>query len=91
MLSTLLRVLRRPAPTPASLDDAIPVALESLRRRVAALEALELERAAEHHAMVDKLERLYKRLATRIAREAASESNGSGESPLDIRRRLRGS
>lgn len=86
MLSTLMRALRTPTPTPASLDDAIPRELESLRRRVALLEDAEAQRAAEHHAMVDQLSRLYKRLATRIARE--TNGHASEESPLQLRNRL---
>lgn len=58
-----------------------------LHGAVAEAQASELERAADHAAMVDKLERIYKRFATRIAREGAAEPE---ESPLTLRNRLRG-
>lgn len=103
-MSWLLRALRTVSPHPtaerrASLHDA-----DALRSRVAALEthvkalydetaqlrSEQARREAEHGAMVDQLARLYKRVTTRILREAGSSSD-SEESPLQLRHRIRGS
>lgn len=90
----LRRLLRTLLLTPAPLDGATSRAAEPLRRvdeleaRIVVLERAETLRAAEHAAMVDQLERLYKRIAARIARENGSQS--SGESVLDLKQRLKG-
>jgi hypothetical protein len=68
-----------------------PDALGELVGRVAALERAEATRAGEHAAMVDQLERLYKRVSARIAREQPSNNGGAGrsdESVLSLRQRL---
>jgi hypothetical protein len=73
---------------PSLLPDA------ALLARVAALEDTlhqlhrsEAIRSAEHAAMVDKLDRLYKRVAARVAR---GENGATDESTLAMRNRLRG-
>lgn len=89
----MLRTVRRWFGT-VHVDDIFP--------RLERLERAELERAAEHAAMVDRLDRLYKRISARIARAPSPEdapestnvppvrSRPSGESPLSLRHRLRG-
>lgn len=62
--------------------------LAQLERRVEALEASETLRVAEHATMLDRLERLYRRLSARITRAAQLEPDSNGESPLDLKRRL---
>lgn len=61
-----------------------------LYERVLEIDRSEAVRNAEHAAMVDRLERLYKRMATRIAREngAVTAPTDNGESVLAMRRRL---
>lgn len=49
------------------------------------LKSESVEREAEHAAQLDKLARLYKRVAQRIAQEGAAEPT---ESVLELRRRL---
>lgn len=91
MLNTLRRVLGTVKHTaPAPLDGAIPSVGDPLLRRVEALERAETVRAAEHAAMVDQLDRLYKRITARIAREhsAKPEPASEGESVLSLRNRL---
>lgn len=84
----LSRLLRTVDETPSTTS------LTVLTARVAQLESAETLRAAEHHAMVDQLDRLYKRLVARISRQNALESTNAtedrSESPLALRRRLRG-
>lgn len=73
--------------------------VEQLRRDAHALERGhqqlrqdEARRAAEHAAMVDQLNRLYRRMAARIAREAehplTPPSDSDGESVAAFKRRL---
>lgn len=38
--------------------------------------------------MIDQLDRLYKRMSARIARENGSRAADAGESPLALRQRL---
>lgn len=78
MFATLRSALR----TLANLSDAVA----SLQRRVAVLETAETVRSAEHHAMIDQLDRLYKRLVVRIAR--APRVDPPDESVLALRERL---
>jgi len=67
-----------------------PSPFGAIHARLDALEARETVRAAEHAAMVDQLDRLYKRISARITREHAAPAAAPTESPLDMRRRLRG-
>ena len=61
-----------------------------LQARIAELETREVERNAEHMAMIDRLDRLYKRLSARISRQNPPEStNGEGASPLAFRDSIR--
>lgn len=93
----VLRILRRLLGT-AEWDSRTPTPAQ-LSMRMDRLERAEIERAAEHAAMIDRLERLYKRVSVRIAREGAGTLPESGssivgqpestESPLDMRQRLR--
>jgi hypothetical protein len=86
MLSALSRLLGAVQQHPGT-----PL-LEALYVRVDKLERAEVERTAEHAAMVDRLERLYKRVSTRIARESQPEDAAPvpGVSPLALKRRIRG-
>lgn len=60
-----------------------------LVRDFQALRQDEARREAEHATMVDRLARLYKRVATRITREEEPPTEESiEESVLDMRRRL---
>jgi hypothetical protein len=59
--------------------------VQGLRARVEALEATETVRNGEHTAMVDRLDRLYKRISARIARSGEAPT----ESTLDLRNRLK--
>jgi len=69
-----------------------------LRGRVEALERSEHIRAAEHADMVDRLDRLYKRISARIARDTTPEAGTNprpdlgtrapGESVLELRKKL---
>lgn len=83
--AVLARVHEHPGTPPAAALHPPPSPTGDLVARVEALERAEALRAAEHAAMVDQLSRLYKRVATRIAREAPTEA---GDSPLTFRRRL---
>jgi len=76
----------RRSPVDARLD-ALETTLRDVQSTLAKYTTAETERAAEHAIMCDRLDRLYKRMASRIARESAAP----GESPLALRRRLRGS
>lgn len=82
MLKALSRVLQFSQDTP-------PLPLTTLSQIVARLDELEsreIERNAEHMAMCDRLDRLYKRLSARISRQdAPGRENGSGVSPLAFR------
>lgn len=61
----------------------------SLYQRVEKLERAEATRAAEHAAMVDQLERLYKRVSARIARaDRIEEPPVEEESVLSLKQRL---
>lgn len=96
VLRTLARALLGRSTRPPSRDTATSHVFEAdLRRRVSVLEEeirelkhSEITRAAEHSAMVDQLDRLYKRVSARIARSAPSDT--PEESPLALRNRLRG-
>lgn len=68
---------------------ALRAELDTLKARVDALARAELERQAEHAAMLDSLSRLYKRVSARIAREQPPGDTPSGESTLTLRSRLR--
>jgi hypothetical protein len=90
----VLDILRRRLSTvPDAGLEARLVALEThikaLYDHVKLIEGDEVKRSAEHAAMVDQLDRLYKRISARIARNDSSPTT-SGESPLAMRRRLRG-
>lgn len=91
----------RPAPPPApspqrdfSADsDYVIRALKDHHQRLLTLEANEATREAQHAAQLDALARLYKRVATRIAREAPppvanADAPSESESVLAMRRRL---
>lgn len=73
-----------------------PTDPQALLLRLEALERAEVTRAAEHHDMLDRLERLYKRLTQRMIRAGIDTSPepgksivGQSESVLELRRRLR--
>lgn len=92
----LFRGLFKPGTDPNHL---VTSALGALQTRVDLLERAEVVRSAEHAAMVDRLERLYKRVSVRIAREAGptptstaivDPGTSSGESVLSMRKRLGG-
>lgn len=71
---------------------ALTASVSALVARVEAVEQREALRSAEHAAMVDQLDRLYKRISARISRaDKASPVNGdaSDESPLALRNRLK--
>lgn len=97
MIRTLLSALRTLLGTSPSAPSAREVALahptvpdastQSLLARLDAVEKAEALRAAEHAVMVDQLTRLYKRVATRIAREQEPHSD-NGESVASLRARL---
>lgn len=59
-----------------------------LQLDVKRLKSESVEREAEHAAQLDKLSRLYKRVAQRIAQDGAQERASDGESVLELRRRL---
>ena len=100
MLGTLWRALRTIKAGDLSrltaLEAQVAALLERERTMVAQLDmfrADETRRAAEHATMVDQLDRLYKRVAARIAREsrdAPHQAPANGETDLDFKRRLRG-
>lgn len=85
MLRTLRRLLSAVETEPAPHSARIRSDLE---QRVEALESAEVLRAAEHAAMVDRLERLYKRMVTRVSREATVSAEPE-ESVLTLRDRIR--
>lgn len=74
--------------------------LSALRERVNAIEKAEAVRSAEWLDTLDRFERLYKRLSMREARSRGSSvgsaaddtphASEAAESPLSMRRRLRG-
>lgn len=94
---SLLTRLFRPGTAPNHLGRSALVALQT---RVELLERSEVVRAAEHAAVIDRLERLYKRVSVRIAREAQSNptpepildsgATSGHESVLSMRKRLGG-
>lgn len=75
--------------TPARVQ-ALETHTRVLYERITDLERAEMVRAAEHAAMVDKLDRIYKRITARIAYAAQhpNEPASNGESPLALRNRL---
>lgn len=83
----LRRLFSRSRTVPNGLGTVPLSAFEDVEDRVMALEKAEALRAAEHAQMVDRLERLYKRITARIARDAEPPSETT-ESPLSLRRRL---
>lgn len=103
-LQRALRVLLSPVDTEQFVTDAeyLRTRLETLTRqhvalveRVKAMETAEVARSAEHAAMVHRLDSMYKRIATRMAKAAGVPKeqllaeNGDGESVLDLKQRLR--
>lgn len=78
----------------------------ALLARIEELERSEVRRNAEHADMVDRLDRLYKRISARIQRSGAASAEGTlplpgdrsavlsdshdNESTLSLRQRLRG-
>lgn len=103
MLSTMLkRALQRwlsvPLDGSATQDlwgrqDALSITVTALAERIAECERGEALRMAEHAAALDSMTRLYKRVSARMAREHIGQGDepANGESPLALRRRLRGS
>ena len=97
VLRTLARALLGRSPQTPGRDTTTSHVFEAdLRRRVSVLEEelrelkhSEVTRSAEHSAMVDQLDRLYKRISARISRSPNQES-AQEESPLALRNRLRG-
>lgn len=95
MLSWLTRRARTPAaPLPTTApsllaDGDVRARLSALEEAVHAIQRAEAVRAAEHATQLDRFERLYKRLSSRIARDGGSAA--AEESPLALRQRLRGS
>lgn len=65
-----------------------------LEERLAKLERAEAQRSAEHFAMVDQLDRIYKRFVQRMARadqtaaKPVTPGSDNGESVLSLRNRL---
>ncbi len=89
------RFLRTLLGIPAPLDGATlssPVVRrdDELTLRIEKLERAEATRAAEHAAMVDQLDRLYKRVSARIARadRVDREEPALEESVLSLKQRL---
>lgn len=81
-------ILRHPGtPPPAvAVPPSLSLAVDDLRARVEALERSETLRNAEHLAMCDRLDRLFKRLVARMARDPQLQLEG--ESVLSLRERL---
>jgi hypothetical protein len=71
-------------------DGDVRARLAALETRVHTLAAQEAARAGEHAAMVDRLDRLYKRISARMVRENNGATPAPEESPLALRQRLRG-
>lgn len=71
------------------LQSDLGVTSLDLYKRVEKLDREEATRAAEHAAMVDQLERLYKRVSARIARAERVGPEPEGESVLDLKKRIR--
>lgn len=99
MLRTVLKRLTRLLAGVSEHPGTVPAdAITDLTARIEALESAEALRAAEHGTALDRIERLYKRLSARIARDMGQTSPdernsivghpGSTESPLTLRRRL---
>lgn len=89
----MLDILRRLLVTPP--DNARLAALEThtkvIYERLEDVERAEATRAAEHAAMVDQLDRLFKRISARMSRADRAVTQGSDsaeESPLALKRRL---
>ena len=80
----------RPASVPigAEASPALQREVALLTERVRVLESAELVRAAEHTDVVQKLERLYKRLSMRLSRAGIIHDTPPEESPLAMRNRL---
>jgi len=76
---------RTPDPVLARVT-ALETHVKALYDHISLLEREHTVRLAEHAAMMDQLNRLYKRMAQRVAREPASAEE---ESPLALRERLR--
>jgi len=82
VFAALRRIMAAVHDTPPDLRDVLA--------RVTDLEGREVERNAEHLAMIDRLDRLYKRLAARqhraaTAHDAPGDANGDGVSPYAFR------
>ena len=90
VIRTLLARLRTPPAAAPVQPEPWLQSVESLRMRVGELERSEATRNAEHAAMVDQLDRLYKRISSRIARsnESSEPTKADGESVLSLRNRL---
>lgn len=91
------RWLRRLPPVAATEHEAqdlwgrqrvLSITLDALTERVVSLERAAAVREAEHAAAIDALNRLYRRVAARIARESPASSAEKGESVLDLKTRL---
>jgi len=83
--------LRQHPNTPAV--EQLRTSIETLTARVDGLVRAEALRTAEHAHMVDRLDRLYKRIAARIARENGADADPvtpptDNESVLSLRSRL---
>ena len=77
----------KPRTPPPTLPTVTSEQVTALEARVRALEASETVRNAEHAAMVDQLDRLYKRISARISREQPQNAAAT-ESVLSLRERL---
>lgn len=66
----------------------LSLTLDALTERVEALEHAAAVREAEHAAAMDSLNRLYRRVAARIARESPVSTGEKGESVLELKTRL---
>lgn len=109
MLKTLARWFAAAPSTPPSVpafdpdplvtrrSEVLAELVTDLGRRVEKLERSEAERSMEHAAMLDRMDRLYRRIAARMVREAQLQQEpdltgptDTGESALEMRKRLRG-
>lgn len=69
--------------------DTVGPAVEALAARIAALEATEATREAQHASQLDAFNRLLKRFSQRIVREGEqSASTPDSESVMSMRKRL---
>lgn len=84
----------RRAESPQEALDALTLAIDALNERVDGIEGAEATRSAQQAEALDKFTRLYKRMAERQSRDDRSGSpiddEEGVESPLELRRRLRG-